>query len=72
MTSVQMAWLKSHTKVAIVDDERAQGNGIIVTLKRGFTFSPGEDNRVRGEDTVAAILKAVRYAHVYVGPFDPD
>lgn len=33
------------------DDERSSGNGIIVTLKYGFTFEPGEHYGVKGFDS---------------------
>ena len=62
--------LKRHYKVEIVDDERGIGNGVIVTLKKGWTFSVSEDNRVRGADTVREALKDVKLASRHDGPFD--
>lgn len=62
--------LRSNGRVEIVDDERSIGNGIIVTLRKGFTFSLGEDNRVSGEDTPARMMTAVRSSHMHPGPYD--
>lgn len=62
--------LKKHPRVEIVDDERAIGNGIIVTLKKGFTFDERQDNRVAGEDTVREVLALVKSAQPFTGPFD--
>lgn len=62
--------LKKHRRVEIVSDERRIGNGVIVTLKRGWSFDPLADNRVAGEDTPSVALASVRRASVYTGPFD--
>lgn len=64
-----MERIKSDRRVELVDDERAIGNGVIVTLKRGWTFSAGEDNRVSGEDTPTLALRAVRSALAFPGPY---
>ncbi len=34
------------------DDERELGNGVIVTLRYGYSFEPNEHQGVRGFDTV--------------------
>lgn len=69
MTKV-METLRNHPRVEIVDDERRSGNGVIVTLKRSWTFDPVCDNRVSGEDSPSAALSAVRAAHPFAGPFE--
>lgn len=56
MTS--LAAIRKNPRVKFVDDERSCGNGIIVTLRRGWSFDALEDNRVAGEDTVAEANKA--------------
>jgi len=61
--------LRACPRVEIVDDERAIGNGVIVTLKQGWTFDWTCDNRVAGEDTVSAAIKLVRSAQPFSGPF---
>lgn len=61
--------LRRHPRVEIVDDEREIGNGIIVTLRRGWSFDQLDDNRVSGEDTVSDALAAVRRAHKFDGPY---
>lgn len=61
--------LSSHERVDLVDDERGNGNGVIVTLKKGWSFEPGMDNRVSGEDSPTAMLAAVRGAHAFAGPY---
>jgi hypothetical protein len=43
--------------------------GPIVTLKKGWTFDPCLDNRVKGEDTATALLATIRCAMPYTGPF---
>lgn len=66
-----METLRNHHRVELVDDERTIGNGIIVTLKKGFTLDPMFDNRVGGADTVTEALGMVRRALKFDGPFDP-
>lgn len=68
--SMSLAQLRKHPRVEIVDDERQIGNGVIVTLKKGWTFDPAFDNRVRGEDTIKEMLASVRSAAPFEGPFD--
>lgn len=51
--------LRKHPRVETVDDERGIGNGVIVTLKAGWTFDPRQDNRVAGEDTARKALELV-------------
>lgn len=67
---MSLSQLRKHSKVEIVDDEREIGNGVIVTLKKGWTFDPAFDNRVRGEDTVKEMLESVRRATEFSGPYD--
>jgi hypothetical protein len=62
--------LNKHRRIETVDDERMIGNGVIVTLKKGWSFDPLSDNRVAGEDTPTKILTRVRHAHSFSGPFD--
>lgn len=46
-------------------------HGPIVTLKRGWSFDPRRDNRVRGENTAAALLRSLRHlARPYAGPYE--
>jgi hypothetical protein len=63
--------LRKHSRVEHVDDERAIGNGVIVTLRQGWTFEPGVDNRVRGEDTALGALLTVKLSWPFAGPYDP-
>jgi hypothetical protein len=65
-----MTKLSRHSRVEIVDDERSIGNSIIITLKQGWTFEPGIDNRVGGADTMKDALALVRGAHAFAGPYD--
>jgi len=55
--------LKKHPRVEIVDDERSIGNGIIVTLRRFWSFDQLCDNRVQGADTIKEALSMVRDSH---------
>ena len=61
--------LRSHIKVEIVDDERSVGNGVIVTLKQGWTWDAIQDNRVSAEDTPSQALATLRLAVPFAGPF---
>lgn len=61
--------LRAHPRVEHVDDERAIGNSIIVTLKQGWSFGPNEDNRVDGADTPSAALAMVRAVKPFAGPY---
>lgn len=62
--------LREHPYVELVDDERSIGNGVIVTLKQGWSFDPLCDNRVSGEDTPSAALEAVRLAYKFSGSYE--
>lgn len=59
--------IKADRRVEFVDDERSCGNGLLVTLKPGWTFDAMCDNRVAGEDTVSALFATVRRAQPYSG-----
>ena len=52
--------LSRHPKVELVEDEREIGNGIIVTLKRGWTLVGG--GNVAHVETVAEAQHLVRGA----------
>ena len=70
MMTTNMDKLRRHSRVELVDDERGSGNGVIVTLKAGWTFDLLHDNRVSGEDTPALALAAVKMARAYTGPLE--
>lgn len=61
--------LRRHSRVELVDDERREGNGVIVTLRKGWSFDPKQDNRVAGEDTPYKAMQLVRSARDFHGPF---
>ena len=44
--------------------------GPIVTLKRGYSFDPMQDNRVLGEDTASELLRSLSRAQAYAGPYE--
>ena len=70
MSKLTLTKIRADRRVEIVDDERAIGNGVIITLRQGWTFSAMEDNRVAGEDTVSEALKLLRRAQRFEGPYD--
>lgn len=47
-----------------VDDD-----GIIITVKQGWSFDPLDDNRVTGGDTATEALAALRSVRPYAGPY---
>lgn len=47
--------LKSRPWIAYIDDERNEGNSIIVTLKTGWDFSDDPGCGVRGCETVREV-----------------
>ena len=62
-----LAALRSDARVEIVDDERAIGNGLIVTLQPGLTIDSCDPHAgVFGEDTVsecwATLMRAKPFA----------
>jgi len=61
--------LRTHARVEHVDDERAIGNSVIITLRQGWSFTAGQDNRVNGADTPSAALALVRAAKPFAGPY---
>jgi hypothetical protein len=65
-----MQQLRTHPRVEHVDDHRKSGDGIIVTMRAGWSMDPLQDNRVFGEDTPSAALKTVRRARPYHGRLD--
>lgn len=44
------------------DDERREGNSLIITLHYGWSFDPIEHEGVRGFDTVSEAKDAIRNA----------
>jgi len=70
MTVIQT--LRTHPRVKFADDERDCGNGVIITLKRGWSFDTLSDNRVCGADTLTQALAMVRRSAVpFAGPYEP-
>lgn len=64
--------LKKNHRIEFVDDERKSGNGLIVTLRQGFTFETGVDNRVRGYDSINQATRNIpNEVFPHTGPFDP-
>lgn len=61
--------LRANPRVEYVDDERSMGNGIIITMKQGWSFDPWQDNRVIGADTVREAQEVVRRAQAFSGPY---
>lgn len=61
--------LRRNPRVEIVDDERDIGNGVIVTLRKGWSFDPLQDNRIAGQDTPRKALDMVRSALAFAGPY---
>ncbi len=55
--------------VDTVDDERRSGNGIIITLRQGWTFDPLQDNRVAGADTITEAKSLLSRAKAFDGPY---
>lgn len=49
--------LISRPWIAHIDDERSEGNSIIVTLARGWYFADEQDCGVRGFDTVSEVKR---------------
>jgi hypothetical protein len=62
--------LRRDRRVEYVDDEREIGNGIIVTLRQGWTFDWIQDNRVAGADTATDALKLLKQAQPFAGPYE--
>jgi hypothetical protein len=53
--------MRQHPCVEYVDDEVDIGNGVIVTLKAGWSFDSHQDNRVMGADTDREALELVLF-----------
>ena len=47
-----------------IDDERAEGNSIIVTLDEDYVFADERDCGVRGYDTVKEVERDTRFANI--------
>ena len=62
--------LQRNSKVEFFDRDFS-GEGYEIILKRGYSFDPLFDNRVRVEDTVKEAADAVRwFAKPFDGPYD--
>jgi hypothetical protein len=61
--------LGKHSRVENADDERCMGHGILVTLRKGWTFDPTRDKRVAAADTFREAWTMVRHAHPFAGPW---
>ncbi len=60
--------IRNHPRVEHLDLDDPCGP--IVTLKKGWSFDPFCDNRVTGEDTASALLRTIRRARPFGGPYD--
>ncbi len=58
-------------RVEYLDDERKLGNGFIVTLKKGWSFDPLQDNRVAGADDMRGVRALAASAKPFGGPYTP-
>jgi hypothetical protein len=58
--------LLSRPWIAHIDDERGDGNGIIVTLAKAYVFDDERDCGVRGFDTVSDVKAATAKSCVYL------
>ena len=56
--------LEQRRWIAHIDDERNEGNSIIVTLARGWDFEDEQGCGVRGFDTVAEVKNGTTKAKV--------
>ncbi len=55
--------LRRDPRVMFVDDERAIGNSIIITLREGWTIDPLDPHAgVFGGDTIAEVRETLRHA----------
>ena len=63
--------IRADRRVEIVDDERHVGNGIIITLRQGWSFSIEIDNRVAGADTATQARTLLTTARKFEGPCTP-
>ena len=63
--------IRNHPRVIIVSDERKLGNGIIVTLRNGFSFDSLCLNRESGFSTVDEAIESVGRSVRFSGPYDP-
>lgn len=68
MASVQN--IRRMNRVEIVDDERDIGNGLIVTLRKGWSFDALTDNRVAGADDAFDAKAMVLSSVPFSGPYD--
>ena len=50
-------------RIEFWDDERIEGNGIIVTLHYGWSFEPNYHEGVRGFDTIKEANQAVKNSY---------
>lgn len=58
--------LRNDPRVEHVDFD---DDGLILTLRKGWSFDALIDNRVIGEDTASALLSSLRRAKPYAGPY---
>jgi hypothetical protein len=61
MTKTEQNILRTRLWVAHIDDERGDGNGIIVTLDKDYVWDDERDCGVRGFDTLKEVEQGTRY-----------
>ena len=64
MSKILNALKKSRSWVAHIDDERGEGNSIIVTLANGYDFADDPGCGVKGFDTVVEVRDGTRKSDV--------
>ena len=57
--------LATRSWIAHIDDERGDGNSIIVSLSKGWVFDDERDCGVRGFDTIKELQSGTNKASVY-------
>ncbi len=56
-------------RVERIDDERGIGNGVIVTLRQGWSFDALQDNRVAGVGLMRCVDELIASAKPFAGPY---
>jgi hypothetical protein len=68
MKTIQRLKQFHSARVRHIDDERAEGNSIIVTLQKDYYWADEPDCGVRGFDTLKELKEGIRSKYIVYRP----
>ena len=69
MADYSLSSVSKSEKVQRVIDRRSTGDGILITLKKGWSFTVGDDARVDGAESWEEAWEVLQTAKRFLGPY---